>query len=705
MRRTIAHSIRGRLRIRYPARWLEPRCSAIESELKALPGVRSVQGRPLTGSLRIDYDPYSLAAEAIVDKLDRMTAALIAPLKPTATHPPRRQRQALPSTPVLKVIGASSMLVTACCLPVPQTLTAGLLLASSLPAFLRAGATLAARRRLNGDVLEASTLGLLIARRNLTSAALLTWLRAVGELVVARSIVKARTSLSDVVGLPQRTVTRRTGESREAVDVGALRPGDVVAVTTRERVPVDGTVVHGEAMVNQQTMTGEALPVECRVGDRVFAATTVELGEIEVRAEQIGPDTAVGRIVHAIEVAATEKPDIQLFAERLADREVWRSLTLAGLGGAFSRSFDAAMAILVADYGTAARVGIPTAILTSLRRAAGEGILVKGPRTLERLARVDTIVFDKTGTLTSGTLHVTRIVVYDRTLEQTELVRLSAAAEQGFTHPVARAIGRLARERRITVPSVTATQLALGLGVDVRVENQRVLIGSRRFMEQQHVRLERVREDEAGAHAVGASPIFVAIDDRLAGMFELQDRLRDDAPAAVRALRARNMRNVIMLSGDHPEPSRVIADSLGLRHHYAELLPEDKARLVRELKAEGRVVAVVGDGVNDALALHAADVGMAVPGGAAIAAEAADIVLLSGGLDRVVRAIDLARDSIVAVRQTLGVAARANLGVVGLASFGWARPLTSILLSHGTTVAAAVVTAARGAAASAPPAE
>jgi P-type E1-E2 ATPase len=165
------------------------------------------------------------------------------------------------------------------------------------------------------------------------------------------------------------------------------------------------------------------------------------------------------------------------------------------------------------------------------------------------------------------------------------------------------------------------------------------------------------------------------------------------------------MRNVIMLSGDHPEPSRVIADSLGLRHHYAELLPEDKARLVRELKAEGRVVAMVGDGVNDALALHAADVGMAVPGGAAVAAEAADIVLLSGGLDRVVRALDLAHESIVAVRQTLGVAARANLGVVGLASFGWARPLTSILLSHGTTVAAAMITAARGAAAPSPPSE
>jgi len=705
MRRTIAHSVRGRLRVRYPAHWLEPRCSAIESELKALPGVRAVQGRPLTGSLRIDYDPYSLAAQAIVDKLDRMTAELAAPSTSTPAHPHRRPRQTLPSAPVLKVIGATSMLVTACCLPVPPALTAGLLLASGVPAFLRAGATLVTRRRLNGDVLEASTLGLLIARRNLTSAALLTWVRAVGELVVARSIVRARTSLSEVVGMPERIVTRRTGDHRESVDVGALHVGDVVVVTTGQRIPVDGTIVRGEAMVNQQSMTGEALPAECIAGDRVFAATTVEHGEIEIRAEQLGPNTAVGRIVRAIEAAATEKPDIQLFAERLADREVWRTLALAGLGGAFSRSFDAAMAILVADYGTAARVGIPTAILTSLRRAAGEGVLVKGPRTLERLARVDTIVFDKTGTLTSGTLHVTRIVSYERSLDEAELIRLSAAAEHGFTHPVARAIGRLARERRIAIPPVTAMESALGLGIDVRVEGRRVLIGSRRFMEQRHVLLERAREDERAAHAVGASPIFVAIDDRVAGMLELQDQLRDDAPAAVRALRARKMRNVIMLSGDHPEPTRVIAESLGLRHYYAELLPEDKARLVRELKTEGRVVAMVGDGVNDALGLHAADVGMAVPGGAAIAAEAADIILLSGGLDRVVRAIDLARESIVAVRQTLGVAARANLGVVGLASFGWARPLTSILLSHGTTVAAAVVTAARGAAASSPPAE
>jgi P-type E1-E2 ATPase len=235
------------------------------------------------------------------------------------------------------------------------------------------------------------------------------------------------------------------------------------------------------------------------------------------------------------------------------------------------------------------------------------------------------------------------------------------------------------------------TSERVGLGLEVRVEGVPVLIGSRRLMESHGIDLRAATEDERTAHAVGASPLFVAVDRRLAAMLVLQDQLRDDAPEAVQALRARQMRNVILLSGDHAEPSRVIAESLGLRHHYADLLPEDKARLIAELKAEGRVVAMVGDGVNDALALGEAHVGIAVPGGAAVATEAADVVLLRGGLDRVVLALDLARESISGVRRTLGIAAQANLIVVGLASFGFARPVASILLTHGTTVAAALL--------------
>jgi Cu2+-exporting ATPase len=479
------------------------------------------------------------------------------------------------------------------------------------------------------------------------------------------------------------------------VPAASLRAGDVVVVRAPHRLPVDGTIVRGEALVNQQTMTGEALPVERTVGDPVFAGTTVENGELEIRVDRAGLDTAVGRIVAVVETAAAEKSDIQLYAERLAQRDVRRTLALGGLGAAVSRSLDAGIAILVADYGMAARVGIPTAIVTSMKRASRRGILMKGPRALEALARVNTVVFDKTGTLTSGTPRIVRVVTYHHGPGEDELLRLAAAAERGFRHPVARAIAAAAGARRLEPPAVTRTHASTGFGLDVDVEGHRVMVGSRRFMEAQRIALSAAEADEAAAHAVGAAPTFVAIDGRLAGALVLQDSLRAEARDAVLALRAREMRNVIMLSGDHPEPTRVIAESLGVRHYYAEMLPEDKAALIRSLKAEGRVVAMVGDGANDALALNEADVGMAVPGGAELAVEAADVVILRGGLDRVVLAIDLAREAIVSIRRTLGAAARANLGVVGLASFGLARPVTSILLSHGTTVAAAAVTATR----------
>ena len=692
MAHEVAHSIRGRLRVRYPVAWLREQRHALESGLRAVPGVRAVSGSPLTGSVRIEYDPFQLAERGIVAALTRIDERLGAPA--AAQHaPPRRGPVAHKRTPLLGLLGASTVLA-ATCLPAPPALVAGLVVACEIPSLLRAGTALG-RRRLNGDVLEASTLLLLTARRQFVAAALLTWLRTLGEYVVARTVVTARRSLHEVIAPPDAVVTRIDDSERaQPVRVPALRVGDVIVVAGGQRLPVDGTVVRGEALVNQQTMTGEALPVERRTGDPVFAATAVEHGEIDVRVDRVGLDTAVGRIVRAIEGSAEQKSDIQVFAERLADRDVGRTLGLAALGAGLARSFDAGTAILVSDYGLAARVGIPTAIVASISRAYRHDILIKGPRVLEDLARIDTVVFDKTGTLTVGAPRVTRIARYGARSEDAVL-RLVAAAERPFHHPIARAVARLAAERRLELPEAATLSERVGLGVEVQVEGSRVLIGSRRLMDSRRIALGVADGDEAAAHAVGASPLFVAVDGRLAALLILQDELRADAPEAVQGLRARQMRNVILLSGDHAEPSRVIAESLGLRHHYADLLPEDKARLIAALKAEGRVVAMVGDGVNDALALDEAHVGIAVPGGAEVATEAADVVLLGGGLDRVVLALDLARESIAGIRSTLGIAARANLVVVGLASFGFARPVASVLLSHGTTVAAALLNSTR----------
>ena len=694
MRWRVAHSVRGRLRVRYPVAWLRPRQDAVVSTLRSVPGVRGVNGSAVTGSVWIQYDPFRLAESALVDVLRELDARLDTHTREVPDADDSAARLDASPAPLIRLAGASTVLVLAAMEVVSWPVLTALVLAADAPALLRAGAAVA-RGQFNGEVLEASTLAALAARRNFAAAALLTWLRALGDWVVRRSVVTTRRSLRELVVSADDEVVRLDGDSRTTVPATSLRAGDVVVVRGPRTLAVDGTILDGEALVNQQTMTGESLPVERATGDVVFAGTTVEHGEVEIRVDRTGLDTAVGRIVAVIETAAAEKSDIQIYAERLAHRDVRRTLTLGGLGAVVSRSFDAGIAILVADYGMAARVGIPTAIVTSMKRASRHGILIKGPRALEALARVNTVVFDKTGTLTSGTPRIVRLVTYRHGPAEDELLRVAAAAERGFRHPVARAIAAAAEARRLELPVVSSTHVSTGFGVDVDVAGRRVLVGSRRFMEAQHIGLSAAQSDEASAHAVGAAPTFVAIDGRLAGLLILQDSLRAEARDAVLALRAREMRNVIMLSGDHPEPTRVIAESLGVRHHYAEMLPEDKAALIRSLKAEGRVVAMVGDGANDALALNEADVGMAVPGGAELAVEAADVVILRGGLDRVVRAIDLAREAIVAIRRTLGVAARANLGVVGLASFGLARPVTSILLSHGTTVAAAALTAAR----------
>jgi Cu2+-exporting ATPase len=690
MHRTVAHSVRGRLRVRYPTQWLRGRIPVVESAIRSVPGVRTVTGSAVTGSIRIEYDPVRLAEDALFQALERVEG-----LPPSVTSGPAQPEPTKVSArraPLWRLIGASAVLSGAC-LPLPPSVVAGLVLAAEIPSVARAGVALA-KRRVDGEVLEAATLLLLAGRGHYVASSLLIWLRALGEFAVASTLGGARRSLREVIAPPGATVARIEGSGSRVVPVADLRMGDAVVVAAGQRLAVDGTVLGGEALVNQQTMTGEAFPVERRAGDQVFAATTVEHGAISVRVDRVALDTAVGRIVQAIEATADEKSGIQDFAERLADRSVGRTLGLAALGTVLTRSLDSGTAILVSDYGVAARVGVPTAILSSIDRAFRQDILIKGPRVLENLARVDTVVFDKTGTLTVGMPQVTRAFCYGP-LSEDGLIRFVAAAERPFHHPIARAVSRLAAERGLSLPDVAGTLEQVGLGVSVGIEGRQVLVGSRRLMEAHEVILRSALGDEQDAHAVGASPLFVAVDGWLAGVLVLQDQLRADAPEAVRELRARRMRNVILLSGDHAQPSRVIAESLGLRHHYADLLPEDKARLIATLRADGRVVAMVGDGVNDALALDEADVGIAVPGGAEVATAAADVVLLRGGLDRVVRALDLAQASIGAVRRTLDVASHANMLVVGLASFGLARPALSILLSHGPTVAAALVHARR----------
>ncbi len=648
----VAHSTRGRLRLR--AMDGQPLCASSSRErLDGVSGVRGVRVRSRTGSLIIEYDPTACTEGALLAALGGQTAdgPDTSPMEHSvrAGSSPGKDGNAGVRYGSLLNLATAGAAFASSLLPVPAPITVGLVVLSGLPILGRASRALRAGPRLNVDTLDALTFALLLLRRNYPAASLLAGLPALGQWILERTVVRSRRSLRDLLAPPDQAVRRVKNRHQERVPVAAIAPGDTVVLGVGERVPVDGRVIRGEALVDQHTMTGEGLPVERKARHEIYAGTTVEDGEIVVRVDRVGRDTGLGRIIETIEGAADEKAEVQIFAEQLANRLVGQTILFGLVGTAVSRSIDAGIAILVADYGTATRVAIPVSALARAHQAVTEGILLKGPRVLEELARIDTVVFDKTGTLTWGRPHVSRVASYGARGTD-EIVVLAAAAERGVRHPFARTIVRHAEQSGRAIPVCSGPETRIGLGVAVTVDGDKILVGNRRFLESQSIDLAPAASDEAEAHARGASVTFVAVGARLVGAILLEDALRADAEGAIQALRARDTRDIVMVSGDHAEPTRFVARQLGVERYHADLLPEDKAALIHALRAQGRAVAMVGDGVNDALALREADVGIAVQGGAEVVTEAASVVLLQGGLEQVVRALDLGRATIAAYR-------------------------------------------------------
>src|SRR5262245_34860183 len=375
----VAHSTPGRLRLRFADRRLASLASP-KQQLDGMAGLRGVEPRPRTGSLTIEHDPTSCTEDTLVAALGG---------HPTVAEPSLPADDTGPRYGPLLSVATAGAAVAASLLPVPAGVTAGLVLLSGLPILGRASRSLARGPRLNVDTLDAISFAVLLARRNFPGASLLAGMSALGDLLLERTVVRGRRSLRDLFAPPDQVVRRAAGRRQERIPATAVAPGETIVLGAGERIPVDGHVVRGEALVDQHTMTGEGLPVERKARHEVYAGTTVEDGEIAIRAERVGRDTGLGRIIEVIERAASEKAEVQVFAERLANRLVGQTILFGLAGAAFSRSIDAGIAILVADYGTATRVAIPVTALAQAHQAVTEGILLKGPRVLEQLARIE----------------------------------------------------------------------------------------------------------------------------------------------------------------------------------------------------------------------------------------------------------------------------------------------------------------------------
>jgi Cu+-exporting ATPase len=520
-----------------------------------------------------------------------------------------------------------------------------------------------------------------------TSAVVIT-LVVLGRWLEARARGRTSEAIRRLVSLAPRTARVIRDGAEIDVPTSDVVAGDLVRIRPGERVPVDGVVVEGRSTLDESMLTGESLPVTKEPGATVVSGTLNQSGSFVFRATRVGAETTLARIVTLVAEAQGSRAPIQRLADRVAAVFVPIVLVIAavtfagwallGPSPALLYALTNAVAVLVIACPCAMGLATPTAIMVGTGKGAEHGVLIKSATALEQLHRADVIVFDKTGTLTVGRPDLTDVIPASGVAAD-DVLAIAAAAEQGSEHPIGAAIVTRAKERGLALPPVSEFTSVPGQGIDAMAPDGRVLIGNRLLMDERGIEAATLEARAAALAQTGKTVIYVALAGRLLGVIAVGDLFKPDAAASVRALRARDV-DVVMLTGDRRATAEAIARQAGIDRVLAEVLPEDKAHQVRTLRDEGKRVAMVGDGINDAPALAAADVGIAMGSGTDVAIEAADVTLMRGDVASVVVALDLSRRTIRIIRENLVWAFGYNVVLIPVAA-GLLYPLWGILLS------------------------
>ncbi len=501
-------------------------------------------------------------------------------------------------------------------------------------------------------------------------SAVVTFLFLFGDYLEARTLEKTRSSLKSLVDMaPQEATIIRDGVS-VTVPVEEVVEGDRVIIRTGGKVPVDGKIVTGQASLNEAAITGESVPASKKLGDNVFSSTVMDTGYIEIIAEKVGDDTTFAKIIELVEEAQESKSKTEKFLNKFANIYTPAVVVLSVVVYALTRDLHLAITFLVIACPGALIIGAPVSSVAGIGNGAKNGVLVKGGEVMDRFAKVDTLVFDKTGTLTKGRPEVTDIKIFHSHGEQ-DLLRLVAQAETVSEHHLGQTIVKEAKSRDMALDQEPeAVDVIKGNGLTATVEGRVLAIGNRKLMNTQNI----VIPAEVEAYAVnrekaGNTAIFAAVDGEVAGIFSIADQIREDAAPALAQMRKNGVKNIVMLTGDNQHTAELVATKLGLDEFHAELLPEDKVAFVKQLKQQGHVVAMAGDGVNDAPAIATADIGLAMgEGGTDISMETADVVLMADKLMQFSHAYSLSKATIRNMKQNtffaVGIVAVLLVGVL-----------------------------------------
>ena len=559
-------------------------------------------------------------------------------------------------------------------------------LAGGYPIFREAAEALL-QRRMTMELSMTIALGAALAIGESFTALVIVLFVLIAEVLEHLTVGRGRGAIKDLLEFLPRQVTLRRGDVTEDVPAPALGVGDVVIVKPGGRIAVDGVVVAGHSFVDQATITGESMPVEKIPGTSVYAGTINQSGVLEVRTGALGRDTAFGKIIETVERAEKARAPIQKLADRLAGYLVYFALGAAAVTFAITRDARATISVVIVAGACGIAAGTPLAILGAIGQAARKGALIKGGRYLELLAKIDTVVFDKTGTLTFGAPEVSRVLPASGVCDE-ELLEAAATAEARSEHPLGKAILATTAARGLLAPPPETFHYAPGLGITCMLRGEEIVVGNVGLLRQRGI-----ADSEFGQDVSGASRVLVAKGGRVLGAIEVRDVVRREARVAVTAIRSMGLRS-LLFSGDGEATATTVGSEIGVDGVRAELLPQSKVDEIKALRATGRRVAMVGDGINDAPALMEANVGIAMGSGTDVARESADITLIGNNLLTLVDALAVARRCRrIILFNFVGTITVDGLGV-GLAAVGLLNPLLAALI-HVSSELAFILNSAR----------
>lgn len=682
MHYAIHHEIPGRMRLKLAGPVPDSQLDALIQVTSSCPQVRRVQVYGRIGQMAVEYAEGAAGRGAVLDHLGRIARADIQKAQQGCAVALAPRTHAL-LMQLARIVGA--YFARRWLLPMPAR---ALFAINAFRPFLAAGWRELRRGRLTVPVLDAAAIGVSFLKRDPKTASQTMFLLNVGEALEDYTRASSENELIESLLSVPDSARKIEGDSETSVPAASLMPGDLIAVRTGMSICIDGVIEQGCAMVNQATLTGEPLAVERTKGDDVFAGTVVEDGDILVRVREGADKTKLRSIVSLVEQADSLKSEAQTRMERAADRIVPWNFLLAGAIALATRDISKASAALMVDYSCALKLTGSIAVMAAMSNAAKAGIMVKGARHFETFANADTIVFDKTGTLTQATPKLMRVESLDDAWPSREVLRLAACLEEHFPHPVARAVVHAAEERGIRHRERhAAVEYIVAHGIASSLDGKRVVIGSKHFvLEDERATFDELRLARVEEEFFGLSPLYLAIDGSVVGVLGIQDPIKPKAAEAIAQLKSLGFKHIIMLTGDSAKTASRIAQEAGIDEWHADLLPEDKYAYLEALKAQGRCIAMVGDGVNDSPALSLADVGVAMGQGSDIAKEVADVVLSDAGLDALV---DLRRLSCGlqqrmtnSYRKVVGI----NSALLALGVGGAITPQVSSLLHNASTV-------------------